>query len=335
VALWVNDHRYWVRRPGKGEFPTPVTIPARVFRHGTNQLVLRCSNSDEEGRGRAESPPVLVEKGVGRAPPGTLYVLAVGVNDYSVARRLAGQRLPENLLHSASDVRAVGGLWERQKGLLFKDVQVIPLLERNATRDAILKELAALERLVKDRPDDRVVVYLSGHAHARVEGPAGDVAVPGSYCFCTWDFDPRRPEKTGLPAARLQQALARINAHKLVLVDTGRSGGPSPVRADVIRDLTPEDVGPVIISASGPNEEVKESADLLHGVFAQVLVGALGKFGRVDRNGNGEVDLGEYVLYLAREVPRLCGQAKVPLHRPVMSSAPPAELLLPWLKKGE
>src|SRR5262249_42014789 len=151
------------------------------------------------------------------------------------------QRVPADLLYPVKDAEAIGRLWQRQKGRLFEDVKIIPLLDEKATRAGILKELANLEKLP---PDDRVILYLSGHDFAR-RHPKSNLSDQVTESFCTWDFECRRSDETALTAARLHEALARVNARKLVLLDTCRAGGAATVHADAIRDirgLAPEDV---------------------------------------------------------------------------------------------
>ena len=82
-----------------------------------------------------------------------MYVVAVGIGDY------AEKGL--NLNYPAKDARALAELLRARGGKLYDRVDVVPVLDRDATR-------ATIEDTVKDvaeltRPQDTLVVLLCGH----------------------------------------------------------------------------------------------------------------------------------------------------------------------------
>ena len=114
------------------------------------------------------------------------------------------------------------------------------------------------------RPDDTFVLFLGGHGASGqvINGLANsrDVKLPKQisphlFVFCTHDFALDKPLVTGLPSEDLYREIRRLNCRSVVLIDACHSG---TIVEDPVRQLTPDGVGPVILSAAGPREAAVE-----------------------------------------------------------------------------
>src|SRR6185437_8446881 len=108
-------------------------------------------------------------------PTVQLYVLAIGVSQY---------RQPEfRLANAANDARAIADLLRKPTPPVYDAADVAMLLDDQETAPNIT---AALQRIAaKARPQDIVVVFLSGHGEA----------VDGKYFFAPVDFASTHPER--------------------------------------------------------------------------------------------------------------------------------------------
>src|SRR6185437_8674209 len=109
------------------------------------------------------------------APAVRLYVLAIGVSQY---------RQPEfRLANAANDARAIADLLRKPTPPVYDAADVATLLDDEATAPNITQ---AFQRIAaKARPQDIVVVFLSGHGEA----------VDGKYFFAPVDFASTHPER--------------------------------------------------------------------------------------------------------------------------------------------
>ncbi|MES2464203.1 MAG: caspase family protein, partial [Armatimonadota bacterium] len=141
----------------------------------------------------------------------TLYVLSVGINKYTDATM--------NLSYARPDAEAIADFFSKTPGesALFSRIQVSRLTDEQATGAAILGGIATVGK--ESTPDDVVLVYLAGHGET-----AGGV----------WHFLPAEmrqmalPERVtqlGIPWPKVEDAIGKINARKIVLVvDACKSG---------------------------------------------------------------------------------------------------------------
>jgi uncharacterized caspase-like protein len=180
-------------------------------------------------------------------------------------------------------------------------------VEQQATRSAILDALATVSRQVK--PDDRFVLFLAGHGYAKRERP--NVYLPRTFSFACPTFDIEKPISTGLGASALHDALAAIPCQKMLLLDCCHSGS-----MDLIRELAPDGVGPVIMVACDSKENSYDIPFLGHGAFTNALLEAAGeKFSVADRDRSAVLDSDELFSYVRRRVPQT-----IELARPIVGA---------------
>ncbi|MCX8006282.1 MAG: caspase family protein, partial [Burkholderiaceae bacterium] len=139
-----------------------------------------------------------------------LVVLAVGVGNY---------RDPElRLLYPVRDAEAVAAAWARQRGRLYREVQV--RLERDPTRVQLLEACEWLTRQVTSR--DVAVLFLAGH---------GMVDERGGYYFLPVDGEAQRLRATAVAQSELIRALEDTPGMKLAFFDTCHAGALGRERA--------------------------------------------------------------------------------------------------------
>lgn len=307
INLWVNDFviKEWDVKDTR--FQNVYDLPAKALRRGPNQIIAQAYNQAEV-RGEFQtqvvySPPT--------APSGDLYGLLIGVGQYTDKKLTP--------LSAAKDVGAVEQALAGQKKL-YRRSEMTKLRDKEATRENILKEMDRLAKVVT--PDDTFVLYFGGHGTSgkSIKDEAGSRAVrlsepiaTNQYVFCTHNFALGTPTTTGLTSDVLYREVRRLNCRKVMLLDTCHAGtvieGPG-------RQLRPEGVGPVILSACEAHESAAEDEVLglqyaqgrANGLFTIALLLALeddDEFAEADRDRNGRLDVAELADFLRVRVPRL------------------------------
>jgi WD40 repeat protein len=268
VTLWVNGAvaREWMVKPTDEVFRDTLGLPADQLRRGKNILTVQAYNRAEIRR----ETEVVIECDRPPTKP-NLFALVVGVGKYERGGSAGGDPLASGdrtaklqvlkNLSANKDARAVERMLAAQKQL-FAKTEVIPLVDDDATRERILEETARIAKAV--RPDDTFVLFLGGHGASGqvINGLANsrDVKLPKPisphlFVFCTHDFALDKPLITGLPSEDLYREIRRLNCRSVVLIDACHSG---TIVEDPVRQLSPDGVGPVILSAAGPREAAVE-----------------------------------------------------------------------------
>jgi uncharacterized caspase-like protein len=168
------------------------------------------------------------------------------------------------------------------------------------------------------------VVFFAGH---------GFTDDGGKFCLTTVDWLPGRPAETLVPGDLLTQRLADMPGRVMLLLDACYSGGvPVPQRrplavangramATLMRDLTSESCGVVVLAAARPGEESLESAAKQHGFFTWALLEGI-RDGKADVNPqDGWVTLSEILGYVEYHTPELSGDRQNPMYDKPMSVA--------------
>ena len=318
IELWLNDYRYhtWDIR-GQRQFHIALEIPTTLLRSGENQITALAYNP---ARGRAELVHY-VRKTTPSQKPRRLYGLAVGVNDYSAHRgadRLRARSLSD-LIYARKDALALHQAWLAYQGpkKCFSSGEWSVLLDDQVRRLTLHESLARWEdfqRQGKLQPDDLIVIFFACHGDVVDEEASSPsswfiprwsgTASEGSFVLCCHDYAPEFASRTAIRGEELIVALNRLNCHKLVLLDTCRSG--RDVDGGLLRRLIPTGQGPVIIAACDLHEQSYEDTQLQHGVFTQAILEALGqRFRAADRNSDGSLTVQELYQYVSRRVPEL------------------------------
>jgi hypothetical protein len=152
---------------------------------------------------------------------------------------------------------------------LFETSEVALIPEKEATAANILKRIKELGE--KARPNDLFVLFLSGHGDAPRSRTGGYQR--GAFFYICRNSDAFVPE-TLLRADQLNDALIKINARKLILVDACHSGA---VGNDTVRAISGE-ARFLILSACKDHQkalEPRKGLGMSNGLFTQGLLSVL------------------------------------------------------------
>lgn len=223
-----------------------------------------------------------------------LYVVSVGVSDF--------KKQSYNLDYAHSDAESMTSLFKSQKGLLYKDVQVKQLTNKEATRANILDAFYWLEKNVTHK--DVAILFIASHGFNE----------KGKFYILPHDGDPDRLRSTAVNWADFQDVLGNLPSKVMLFLDACHSGalgdnlvktrGAKVNNTEAIREITSAEHGVVVMSASTGNESSLEKADWKHGAFTYALLKAM-QHKKADFNSDGIVYLRELDFFVADEVKKL------------------------------
>jgi hypothetical protein len=255
--------------------------------------------------------------------PSTAYILVVGVNEYA--------NRDYNLKYAVADAKAFGDEMLRQQSKLavYGRVEVIPLLDRDATKANILRGLErlagaslppgappALQTLQPAQPEDAVMIYFAGHGIAN--GPRFHL-VPHDLGYA----GPRtKIDEGGLKTLLLhsvsdldlERALEKVDAGRLTLIIDACESGQAleaeerrrgPMNSKGLAQLAYEK-GMYVLTAAQGYQAALEAEKLGHGLFTYALVEEGLKTAAADTAPkDGQVDAREWFDFAALRVPEL------------------------------
>jgi len=242
------------------------------------------------GAGAAPAGPS-ASPGAGFQIQPRLYVLAVGVGAYAHAG-------VSKLVYPAKDARDFASALQRQKGRLYRDVEVKVLTEAQATRDGVIDGLDWLHRQVTQH--DVGMVFIAGHG---VNDPEM------GYTFLPVNTDPERLRSSGVPMDEFRKALSRLPGKALFFFDTCHSGNVLGPRArsafgndvrGVVNELSSAENGVVVFSSSTGRQLSYEDAAWGNGAFTKALVEGLD--GQADYQKTGRITHKMLDLYVSERV---------------------------------
>ena len=149
-------------------------------------------------------------------PPGArLHVLAIGVSDYGEAARHL------ELVLRPPDARDVAAALRNSQSSLYAQVLVSELVDAEATKAAILRELRAMRDAMARGTDDLAIVLFSGH---------GEMVDDDQFMLLPHGVDTSSRdalEASALPATQFHDRIAAMAQHGrvILLLDACRSGG--------------------------------------------------------------------------------------------------------------
>jgi len=225
--------------------------------------------------------------------PARTWAVLIGVEEYHRATPLR---------YTVNDVVQLRKTLIQRAGLSEDDVLQLVDSANNPRfqplRASIMNELP--NWLVKAEPNDRVIIFFSGHG---VRGKDGKLYL------APLDCDPANPEETGVPVEWLREEIARCKAEfKLLLIDACHAGSekgeddkpavPSKDLGEPFRDLS----GVVTIASSTADELSQIWEQKQQSLFTYWL--NQGLKGHADANGDQIVDIDELYNYVHRQVTR-------------------------------
>jgi WD40 repeat protein len=238
-----------------------------------------------------------------------LFVLAIGVSQY---------RQPEfRLANAAHDARAVAELLRKPTPPVYDKADVAMLLDDEATAPKIIQALQQIA--AKARPQDLVVIFLSGHGES----------VDGKYFFAPVDFATRHPERLaeakgadshreaeivdelfrldGIGEAQLFPLLAKIQGNLLLVLDTcysatlaTRDAVEQKARNETVANSVGHEIGRFILAGARSLALDSSGDTTTHGLFTEYLLKGLD--GEADLQHNGRINVAELLMFTKTRV---------------------------------
>jgi WD40 repeat protein len=231
-----------------------------------------------------------------------LFVLAIGVSAYEKAS------LRKDVYFAAADARNFAETVERSSKPLYREVQVIRLIDQEATRAKILQTLAQMRKRATQR--DAVLIFFAGH------GTRDDQT---NFYFLPVEADLNDLASTGLSEGDFKAQVKGLPGRVILLLDACHSGTLIENRGRSIegltdklyRDLTSNEYGLVMMCSSKGLEVSKESPELKGGFFTLAVVEGLE--GKATRSSEGVVYLKALDAYVTERVKDLTDGKQHPL----------------------
>ncbi|MDY3551257.1 caspase family protein [Gemmata sp. JC717] len=238
----------------------------------------------------------------GEVPKPNLYVLTMGVAAYPGKLKLN---------YSATDAEMLAKAFQEKSRGTFDKIEVKVLTDKAASRQGIRDGLTWLKS--KMTPQDVGIVSFSGHGSRDLFGRF--YLVPFIESVTTAD-----ESEWALSGDEFKKRLEDMPGRLVAILDACHSGSVAekdgPPQADsLVRDLTAEDSGVIVMCASLGREYAAESKICKAGFFTLGLVEGLS--GHADVDGDGVIYIHELDLYATARVRQLSGGRQNPtLGRP-------------------
>ena len=212
-----------------------------------------------------------------------LHVLAIVISDYEASSI-------SNLPGSVADVQAVAAILKKGAAALYDAVEVVELVNQQASRAAVLQ--AVDQAAARLKAEDTFVFYFSGHALSTYLLPQ-DAALSGQGSPIL---------ATLLSAADLRTALGGVQAnHRLLIFDSMYFDVDTGVQGTHLIQAT----GPGGVAFSGVGKELSR--------FTVVLLQGLQ--GSADADQDGRVSVFELAGYVGRHLPASSSPSQFPVIR--------------------
>jgi WD40 repeat protein/uncharacterized caspase-like protein len=256
---------------------------------GPNQLTAYAFNRDNV---KSKDSQLAVTGADALKRAGTVYIIAVGVNEYANRQY--------NLKYAVADAQSFAEEVRRRQTQIgqFERVEVVPLLNENATKANILSALQRLsgipgppslkaadpvfDKLKRAQPEDRVIIYFAGHGTAQAQrfyliphdlGYTGDrtkLNEQGLQKILASSISDLELEQAveGLDAAHLVLIIDACNSGQALEAEEKRRG---PMNSKGLAQLAYEK-GMYILTAAQSYQAALEAAQLGHGLLTYALV---------------------------------------------------------------
>jgi WD40 repeat protein/uncharacterized caspase-like protein len=288
---------------------------------GVNQLTAYAFNRDNV---KSKDAPLLLTGAESLKRAGTAYVIAVGLNDYANPQY--------NLKYAVADAESFGAeVKARQTQVgLFERVEVVPLLNENATKENILAALkrlsgapgppslkaGPLDGLKRTEPEDTVIIYFAGHGTAQAQrfyliphdlGYTGDrtkLTEEGLRSILSHSISDVELEEVveGLDAGHLLLVIDACNSGQALEAEEKRRG---PMNSKGLAQLAYEK-GMYILTAAQSYQAALEAAQLGHGLLTYALVEEGLKTANADNQPkDGTLNAREWLDFATERVPQM------------------------------
>jgi WD40 repeat protein/uncharacterized caspase-like protein len=257
---------------------------------------------------------------------GTAWIIAVGVNEYANAQY--------NLKYAVADAQSFAEELRRQQTQVarFDRVEVIPLLNENATKANFLSALrrlagtstaeppklkaGPLERIKRAEPEDAVIIYFAGHGTAQGQrfyliphdlgyaGGRGELNESGLKTILSHSISDLELEESveGLAAGSLLMVIDACNSGQALEAEEKRRG---PMNSKGLAQLAYEK-GMYILTAAQSYQAALEAAQFGHGLLTYALVEEGLKTAVADNEPkDGVISAREWLDFATERVPQM------------------------------
>ena len=228
-----------------------------------------------------------------------LFLLAVGVSRHG--NRMLDLRFP------AKDARDFSALFEKQRGVLYQDVELRLLADEKATRGAVLEALDWIRTQTTSR--DVAMIFLAGHG-------MNDNA--GNLYFLPYDANIDRLAGTAVPSSEISKTIASIAGKVIYFMDASpvKKSGATGLGTDfdvtrVLNELSSAENGAIVFCSSSGRPYSIENERWGNGAFAMALIEGLS--GKADYLGTKRVTVNQLDLYVLERVKELTGGRQTPV----------------------
>ena len=286
---------------------------------GSNRLIAYAFNQDNV---KSQDAKLLLTGADSLKHAGTAWIIAVGINQYDNDQY--------NLKYAVADAQSFADELQRQQSKVahFGHVEVVPLLNENATKANILAALhllaglpdatksAALDRLKRAEPEDAVIVYFAGHGTARGQrfyllphdlgytGKRDALDEAGLRTILTHSISDLELEDAveGLATGSLLMVIDACNSGQALEAEEKRRG---PMNSKGLAQLAYEK-GMYILTAAQSYQAALEAAQLGHGLLTYALVEEGLRTGAADTEPkDGVVSAREWLDFATDRVPQM------------------------------
>jgi hypothetical protein len=222
----------------------------------------------------------------------TIWAVIVGISEY--------QNPNYKLQFASKDAEAFNGFLIELLGNRYSKDRVTLLLDKDATRENIIKELE--DKTLKAEQNDLVIVYFACH---------GTTPIKNTVYFLCYDTKPGKEISTALMDESIRSLLVNSMANKKIwIADACHSGGVDPtapkergenLTVKYLLEIASQS-GFTVLTASKSGESSFEHQKWGggHGVFTYYLIKGLK--GEADTDKNGKITLDELTDYVKENV---------------------------------
>jgi WD40 repeat protein len=300
LRLQVNGRPY---RGNLSDFPVPSPRLGEVRREwsvrlepGEHAIQVIAESAVSEGRSQIIS--VHRKEKADTLP--NLFVLAVGISDYQ------NKDLHKGVYFCSADARKFADTVKVSSKPLYRDIKVLSLHDREATRARILRALTQVRKEATQR--DTVLIFFAGH------GKRDD---QNTFYFLPVETDLDDLASTGLSEGDFKSTVRGLPGRVVLFLDACHSGlliensrSTDGLTDRLYRDLTSNEYGLVLMCAAKGTEVALENNKDKGGYFTQaVLEGLLGKARKID----GAVYFSALDDYVTQRVKELTAGKQHPL----------------------
>jgi WD40 repeat protein/uncharacterized caspase-like protein len=289
---------------------------------GANRLTAYAFNNDNV---KSKDASLLLTGADSLKRAGTAWVIAVGLNEYANPQY--------NLKYAVADAQSFAAEVVREQAPIgrFDHVEVIPLLNDQATKENILGALrrltgadsgpptlkaGPLDKLKRAEPEDAVVIYFAGHGTAQGQrfyliphdlgytGERNSLDEAGLKSILSHSISDQEIEDAveGIAASSLLMVIDACNSGQALEAEEKRRG---PMNSKGLAQLAYEK-GMYILTAAQSYQAALEAAELGHGLLTYALVEEGLKTAAADNEPrDGAVNAREWLDFATERVPQM------------------------------